>query len=137
MLLNIFKFGVALGGIIEMIENWLGHWELVLPSCVAVPSQSQHSGLPRRHDTGGLLGSRIYMLLLAPVLSPYFPFSPPLARILKSSNENESEKQPNVCLLLERYFWASACSGWHSQNSSVLATSNAFVLELVKAVLHA
>lgn len=92
MLSDIFQFGVALGGIIEIIGTWLGHWELVLPSCVGVPSQSQYSGLPRRHDTRGLLGSGIYMPLFAPILSPYFPFSPPLAHILKLSNENELEK---------------------------------------------
>ena len=44
--------------------------------------------------------------------------------------------EPSICLVLERQFWGSARSGWHSQNGSVLATSNAFILDLVKAALN-
>lgn len=44
--------------------------------------------------------------------------------------------EPSVCLLLERQFWGSAHSGWHSQNGSVLAESHAFLLDLVKVALN-
>lgn len=44
---------------------------------------------------------------LAPVQSPYFPFSSPLAQVVRLSNENEWEKQrPTLAFSLKGSFGA-------------------------------
>lgn len=110
LLSNILKLRVSLGDAIEMMGELaepLGKGAPELCVCPLPEPAFRLKAFPGATMLGGRFSECICMPLLAPVLSPYFLFSPPLAHIVKLSNENEWEKQsPKFVFSLKGSFGA-------------------------------